>query len=418
MYRDGAPAGPPAAGRVWGALGKGARRRGFGRVRAHCRRPPGPPTPRGVGVALRDGTGPPPGGTAPDLRRGGVRPRGCGGDPSLGTCHPWGQGQPRIGGFDEFFLLMRRRKRKKSPSPAPELRGCRQQPGDKGATVGSAAMVPHAAAGPPRGGSRTPEASGGARRGAEQKAAEEENLLRGQRRAGTLLPPRRDQPCRGRGLQPRLRPNALGAIPAAGRARPAGSQLPVVLPVPASHPRRSPCRPAISSAPGAGHPQRSTCRPAIAGAPRADHPWCRPRLRPVCFAARGAAPGSHGDGGDIRGTSGGDGVTPPGAQRGLVSIRAPPSPRPHGGGAAGGARRSRHRDVLLPERRPGWEGVCDNGAIGTVAGIRLSLASRRCPRLCPWPGEGRVPQPPRRGARREGAEPGPVWVSLTRGSPD
>lgn len=120
---------------------------------------------------------------------------------------------------------------------------------------------------PPWGLSHPQGIGGGTRRGAEQKAAEEENLLHGQRRAGTLLLPRRDQPCRGRGLQPRLQPNALGAIPAAGRARPAGSQLPVVLPVPASHPRCSPCRPANLSAPRAGRPSPVPLVPAIPGAP-------------------------------------------------------------------------------------------------------------------------------------------------------
>jgi len=90
----------------------------------------------------------PPGGTAPDLRRGGV---GLRGDPPWGPATPG----PASGRGSGWVLLLNAKE--KAPKPGLGARG------DEGATTGSAAMVPHAAAGPPPGGVSDPQGSRGMR---------------------------------------------------------------------------------------------------------------------------------------------------------------------------------------------------------------------------------------------------------------
>lgn len=185
----------------------------------------------------------------------------------MGTCHPWGQGQPWIRGFDEFFLLMRRRKRKKSPSPAPELQGCRQQPGDKGATVGSAAVVPHAAAGPPplRGGSRTPKASGGGHDAGQSRRLQRRKTCS----TGNAGPARSS--CPGE-----ISPAADGGSSPGSSQTPSERSRLLGEPGPPAPSSRwcSQCRPAIPGALRAGRPTSALHVPA--GHRRC--PLCRPSL--------------------------------------------------------------------------------------------------------------------------------------------
>lgn len=113
---------------------------------------------------------------------------------------------------------MQRRRRKNFPSAAPETQGHRQQPGDERATMGSAAMAPHPATGPPRGHSHNPEVLGGC--GAEQEAAEEENLLR------EISPPWTEAPAPAPAKRPwsdpSIRASPARRLPAPGGARSAG----------------------------------------------------------------------------------------------------------------------------------------------------------------------------------------------------
>lgn len=168
-------------------------------------------------------------------------------------------------------------------------------------------MVPHAANEPPlHGHSHTPKVLGGC--GAEQEAAEEENLLREISPAWMEAPAPAAAKCPW--SDPRIRASPARRLPAPG------------------------------GAPGAsGHPWCSGCRPslvlpvpAIPGALGTSHPWCFPPVCPFCFAAHGAAPGSHWASSDMHGTSDGDRVTPPGTWWGLVSAQAPHHRVPMRGG--------------------------------------------------------------------------------------
>lgn len=283
MYRDGAPAGPPAAGRAWG----GAQKRrpwfwGIWRGLSPSPLSPGPPvTPR----ALWDGHETPPGGTAPGLRREGVGPWG---GPSLGTCPPhirppsgWG-----------FCLLMQRRKRKDPPT---------QPRGGKGVAMGSAAMVPHAAAAPP-GVSQPRRRAGGCRGGkaAPWAAPGPGHALRSAPRGpGASQRPRSDPGCWA---------SAARRLPAPGGT-----------PVPAPRPG-APCarRPRC--------PRCSSCQPPPVLLVPARCPQCSPHCVQFALPPTGL---SHGDSGDIHGMSGGDRVAPPGAR----IHSCPPSPCLHGRGS-------------------------------------------------------------------------------------
>lgn len=169
---------------------------------------------------------------------------------------------------------MQRRKKKKVPKPSAGAPGTPAAAGGRRGDRGERRDGPARSCRHPwrEGGvvvvvgwshTHPPQGIGGGERGAEQK----EKLPRGQRRAGTVRLPWRDQPRRdGWGG---LRPNPpLGAIPAAGRARPAGSQRPAALRVPAVRPRCSVRRPAIPGALRAGQPSSPRRSSTVPGAPR------------------------------------------------------------------------------------------------------------------------------------------------------
>lgn len=234
---------------------------------------------------------------------------------------------------------------------------------------------------------------------------------------------------------PTRRLSAPGGAPWAGRPPPVLS-VPPILGAPcasqpissalcASHPWCSRCQPSLVlhvpakpslvlsvpatlGAPGIGAPHASQAAP---GAPCADHSRRSPWVHPVRFAAGRAAPGSHRDSGDIRDTSGGDGVTAPGAPQGLVSVQAPSPRGPTAGrwqGKHGGA--GTMTSCGQSDGRAGKESVTTEPSTpslpsGSPGAARVSAHSQAK--------VGSAVTPVRSSAGRD-----PVRVSLTRGSPD
>lgn len=277
------------------------------------------------------------------------------GGPLLGDLPPLGSGPTSDQGFGWVFPINARKEKEKIPQAQP------WSPGDTGSSRGMkgplwgaprwSRMRPPAP--PPGGGgevgSRTPKASGGIQRRAEG--------------CGGGKPALRAAPGPARSPCPSEISPAMD-----GDSSPGSSQTPSE-------------RSQLLGEPGPPAPsarRRFMCQPGIPGAPGAS------RASPVLPSGASSllccpqsCPGSHGDNGDIHGTSAGDRVTPPGAQQGLVSVRAPcPCPSVAGGwqGKRGGAGTA--TSCCWSESRAGKESATTEPSAPSLASVSPGVLVR------------------------------------------